>query len=430
MNKNIVILGTQWGDEGKGKIVDYLSTNSSYVVRYHGGHNAGHTLVLNGKKIVLHLIPSGLLHPKVIGIISNGVVISVSELVKEIEMLKRNNFFIENRLFISDAASLILPFHITMDIVREKKLGVNAIGTTGRGIGPAYEDKIARRSLRIGDLKNEKNLSIKLKKIVNYYNDQLLSIYKHKPFDYHLILKDLLEAKNIINDMITDTTIMLHDAIENKKIIIFEGAQGSFLDIDHGTYPYVTSSNSTIGGVITGTGVGPKNIDYILGVTKAYSTRVGNGPFPTELFNSIDSYLSKKGNEFGSTTGRKRRTGWLDGVALRYAVKLNSLSALCITKLDVLDDLKEIKICIAYQNVNTLEIYHNISFSNLENIQPIYETYTGWMEQTSGIKKIEELPKAAKNYIKCIEKIAGIPVHIISTGPDRNDTILVKNIFL
>ncbi|QCI17360.1 adenylosuccinate synthase [Buchnera aphidicola (Aphis helianthi)] len=430
MKKNIVILGTQWGDEGKGKIVDYLSKKSSYVVRYHGGHNAGHTLVVNTKKIILHLIPSGLLHTNVIGIISNGVVISISELIKEIEMLKKNSFIINKRLFISQSAALILPFHIAMDVAREKKLGINAIGTTGRGIGPAYEDKIARRSLRIGDLKNEKQLSIKLKKIVNYYNDQLVYIYKHEPFNYKVILKDLLKAKNIIDDMIADTTIMLHNAIKNQKTIIFEGAQGSLLDIDHGTYPYVTSSNSTIGGVITGTGVGPKNLNYILGVTKSYSTRVGNGPFPTEVFNSIDDYLTKKGNEFGSTTGRKRRTGWLDGVALRYSVKLNSLSALCITKLDVLDGLKEIKICTAYQDINTLKIYSSLSFFNLTNIKPIYETYPGWMENTSGVQNIEDLPNAARHYIKCIEKIAKVPVHIISTGPDRNDTILIKNIFL
>lgn len=430
MKKNIVILGTQWGDEGKGKIVDYLSKNSSFVVRYHGGHNAGHTLVVDQKKIILHLIPSGVLHPNVIGVISNGVVISIFDLVKEIEMLKKNHFFINERLFISNAASLILPFHISMDIAREKKLGVNSIGTTGRGIGPAYEDKIARRALRIGDLKNEKTLSVKLEKIVDYYNDQLISIYNDEPFDYKVILKNLLKAKNIIDDMITDTNIMLYNAIKNKKIIIFEGAQGSLLDIDHGTYPYVTSSNSTIGGVITGTGIGPKNLDYILGVTKAYSTRVGNGPFPTEVFDRIDSYLSKKGNEFGSTTGRKRRTGWLDGVALRYSVQLNSLSALCITKLDVLDGLEEIKVCIGYQNINTSEIHTISSFNNLENIKPIYEVYPGWMQTTLGVKKIEDLPILAQNYIKCIEKIAGIPVDIVSTGPDRNDTILVRNIFL
>ncbi|CAL4325916.1 Adenylosuccinate synthetase [Buchnera aphidicola (Protaphis terricola)] len=430
MKKNIVILGTQWGDEGKGKIVDYLSQYSSYVVRYQGGNNAGHTLVVDGKKIVLHLIPSGVLHPNVIGVISNGVVISLIDLVKEIKMLKDYNFFINNRLYISNASSLILPFHIKIDLLREKKLGLNAIGTTGRGIGPAYEDKIARRSIRVGDLKNKKNLSNKLKKIVSYYNDQLVSIYKSSPFDYQVILADLLQIKSIIYDMIKDTTLLLHQAIKNKKTIIFEGAQGSLLDIDHGTYPYVTSSNSTIGGVITGTGIGSKNLDYILGVTKAYSTRVGNGPFPTEVFNDIDCYFSTIGKEFGSTTGRKRRTGWLDGVALRYSVELNSLSALCITKLDVLDNLKEIKICIAYQDVFTSEIYSNFSFCILEHVKPIYKTFPGWMKKTSGIRNIKDLPNPAYCYIKYIEKIAGIPVHMISTSPDRNDIIMIKHPFL
>ncbi|CAL4325930.1 adenylosuccinate synthase [Buchnera aphidicola] len=429
MKKNIVILGTQWGDEGKGKIVDFLSSNSSYVVRYHGGNNAGHTLVVNKKKIILHLIPSGLLYPNVIGIISNGVVISPFELIKEIKMLEENGYFINKRLYISPSAPLILPYHIQMDLAREKKLGNYLLGTTGRGIGPAYEDKIARRSLQIGDLKNKKELSRKLEIIVDYYNSQLVSFYKCKPIDYKNILKDLLEITDFIYDMIQDTTNILHQAIKDKKRIIFEGAQGSLLDIDHGTYPYVTSSNSTIGGVMTGTGLGPKNLDYILGVTKAYSTRVGQGPFPTELFNDVDHYLSTTGQEFGSTTGRKRRTGWLDGVALRYAVKINSLSALCITKLDVLDNLKEIKICTSYKNINSLENYNNFSNVNLNNIIPIYEVYPGWMKKTSGIKNIEDLPQEARNYIHHIEKIAKIPVDIISTGPDRLDTILVKKLF-
>ncbi|QCI25184.1 adenylosuccinate synthase [Buchnera aphidicola (Rhopalosiphum padi)] len=429
MNKNIVILGTQWGDEGKGKIVDFLSSNSAYVVRYHGGHNAGHTLVVNGKKIILHLIPSGLLYPNVIGIISNGVVISPFELVKEIEMLEKNNYFINERLFISESAPLILPYHIAMDLAREKKLGINAIGTTGRGIGPAYEDKIARRALRIGDLKNTKELSIKLEVIVDYYNNQLVSFYKQKSISYKEILKDLLKVKDLIFNMIKDTSTILHKAIKDKKRIIFEGAQGTLLDIDHGTYPYVTSSSSTTGGVITGTGIGPKHLGYVLGITKAYTTRVGKGPFPTELFDEIDNYLSKKGKEFGSTTGRKRRTGWLDGVALRYAVKINSLSALCITKLDVLDDLEEIKICISYKDINTSKIYKDFSVFNLENITPVYEVHPGWKEKTSGIKRIEDLPEAARNYIKRIEEIAQIPVDIISTGPDRSDTILVKTLF-
>jgi len=429
MKNNIVILGTQWGDEGKGKIVDFLSSESSYVVRYHGGHNAGHTLVANGKKIVLHLIPSGLLYPNVIGIIANGVVVSPFELIKEIKMLEKNNCFIKERLFISESAPLILPYHIEMDLAREKKLGINAIGTTGRGIGPAYEDKIARRALRIGDLKNTKNLSIKLEIIVDYYNNQLVSFYKRKPLKYKEILKDLLKVKDLIFNMIKDTSRILHTAMKNKKRIIFEGAQGTFLDIDHGTYPYVTSSNSTLGGVITGTGIGPKNLDYILGITKSYTTRVGKGPFPTELFNEVDDYLSKNGQEFGSTTGRKRRTGWLDGVALRHAVKINSLSGLCLTKLDVLDNLKKIKICTSYKDVKTLKKCKYFSSFNLDTVEPVYEVYPGWMKKTSGINKIADLPKEARDYINRIEQIAKIPIDIISTGPDRLHTILVNPIF-
>ncbi|QCI22989.1 adenylosuccinate synthase [Buchnera aphidicola] len=429
MNKNIVILGTQWGDEGKGKIVDCLTSDGSYVVRYQGGHNAGHTLVVNGKKIVLHLIPSGMLHENVIGIIANGVVVSPLALIKEIKMLEQHNVFVNKRLFISSASPLILEYHIAMDIAREKKLGISALGTTGRGIGPAYEDKIARRALRIGDLKNEKTLSIRLEKIVSYYNHQLVSFYKHKPVDYKIVLRDLLPTIDVIYDMIKDTTNVLHKAIKDKKKIVFEGAQGSFLDIDHGTYPYVTSSNSTIGGVITGTGVGPKNLDYILGVTKAYSTRVGYGPFPTELFDDTDKHFSKKGHEFGSTTGRKRRTGWLDAVSLSRSVNINSLSGLCITKLDILDGLNEIKICTAYKNIHTSEI---ISFSDVdewENIIPIYETYPGWRKKTLGTKKLKDLPYEARNYISRIEEIIKIPIDIISTGPDRSDIILVRDVF-
>ncbi|CAL4326616.1 adenylosuccinate synthase [Buchnera aphidicola] len=427
MNKNIVILGMQWGDEGKGKIVDCLTLDSSYVVRYQGGHNAGHTLVVNGEKIILHLIPSGILHSHVIGIIANGVVVSPLELVKEIKMLEYRNIIVNKRLILSNASPLILEYHIAMDIAREKKLGINALGTTGRGIGPAYEDKIARRALRLGDLKDEKKLAIRLEKIVDYYNHQLVSFYKQKSIDYKVVLRNLLPTIDLIYDMIQDTTCILHQAIKENKKIIFEGAQGSFLDIDHGTYPYVTSSNTTVGGVVTGTGVGPKNLDYILGITKSYSTRVGYGPFPSELFDSIDAHLSKKGNEFGSTTGRKRRTGWLDTVSLCRAVKINSLSGLCITKLDVLDGLNEIKICTSYKNNKTLEIITFPDSDDWENITPIYETHPGWNKQTLGIKKLEHLPYAARNYISRIEEITQIPVDLISTGPDRSDIIFIKN---
>ncbi|ANZ22744.1 adenylosuccinate synthetase [Buchnera aphidicola (Diuraphis noxia)] len=428
MNKNIAILGTQWGDEGKGKIVDCLTKDAAYVVRCQGGHNAGHTLVVNGEKIILHLIPSGLLHENVIGVIANGVVISPSALIEEIKMLEKHKIFIKNRLYISNSAPLILKYHIKMDIAREKKLGFHAIGTTGRGIGPAYEDKIARRALRVSDLKDEKRLSERLEKIVDYYNHQLVSFYKQKPVDYKKILKDLLPSIDLIQDMIQDTTHILHTAIKDNKKIVFEGAQGSFLDIDHGTYPYVTSSNTTIGGICSGTGVGPKHLHCIIGITKAYSTRVGNGPFPTELFNNIDEHFSKKGNEFGSTTGRKRRTGWLDAVSLCRAVKLNSVSSLCVTKLDVLDGLKEIKICTSYKDVSTSEKILTVNTINhWKNIKPIYETYPGWNKKTLGIKTFENLPCEAKNYLKRIESITKVPVDIISTGPERSDIIFLNN---
>lgn len=430
MHKNIIILGTQWGDEGKGKIVDALTSKNSYVVRYQGGHNAGHTLVVNEKKIVLHLIPSGLLHDNVIGIIAHGVVLSPFALFKEIEMLKNLGFHIKNRLFISDMSPLILKYHISMDIAREKKLGPNALGTTGRGIGPAYEDKISRRAILCGDLKDKKKLSLKLEKILHYYNHQFLSFYNQPIINYKDILNDLLPVIDFFYDMIQDTTDILHNIIKNKKKVIFEGAQGSFLDIDHGTYPYVTSSNSTVGGVITGTGIGPKNLDYILGITKAYSTRVGNGPFPTELFDDIDKHLSYYGHEFGSTTGRKRRTGWLDIVLLCRAIYLNSLSALCLTKLDVLDGLKEIKICIAYKNIHTLEITKYPSMYNLEHMSPIYEIHPGWMQKTQGIKKFQHLPNEAQKYIHRIEELTDTPISIISTGPDRLHTIFIKDFTL
>ncbi|AEO08330.1 adenylosuccinate synthase [Buchnera aphidicola] len=429
MKKNIVILGTQWGDEGKGKIVDCISSDAAYVVRYQGGHNAGHTLVINDQKIVLHLIPSGLLHKNVIGIIANGVVVSPTELIKEIQMLEKNNIIVNKRLFISSSSPLILPYHIEMDLAREKKLGMNALGTTGRGIGPAYEDKIARRALRIGDLKNEKTLSVRLEKIVDYYNHQFVNFYQYKSMNYKIILNNLLPIIELIYDMIKDTTNILHSAIKNKKKIVFEGAQGTLLDIDHGTYPYVTSSNSTIGGVMTGTGIGPRNIDCIIGITKAYSTRVGCGPFPTELFDNIDKHFSSKGHEFGSTTGRKRRTGWLDAVSLCRSVHINSISSLCITKLDVLDGLDEIKICTSYKNIYTSEIILFPDINEWDDVLPIYETHPGWKQKTLGIKKIEDLPKQARNYINRIQEITNIPISIISTGPDRSDIIFINDIF-
>ncbi|QNS01732.1 MAG: adenylosuccinate synthase [Buchnera aphidicola (Pentalonia nigronervosa)] len=429
MNKNIVILGTQWGDEGKGKIVDVLALSGSYVVRYQGGHNAGHTLVVDGKKIVLHLIPSGLVRHDVIGIIANGVVVSPIALFNEIKMLQKNHIFVQNRLFISEHAPLILKFHIALDIAREKELKKNMIGTTNRGIGPAYEDKIARRALRIGDLKDTDTLLIKLEEITDYYNRQLVHFYKLCAIDYKKIFNNLLPIIDLIHNMIQDTSVILDTAINNQKKIIFEGAQGSFLDVDHGTYPYVTSSNCTIGGVITGSGIGPKNLDYILGISKAYSTRVGCGPFPTEIFDDIEKHFLIHGHEFGSTTGRKRRIGWLDIVLLRKAIRINSLSGLCLTKLDVLDGLKEIKICIAYKNVKTSQIITSFTTYNWDDIVPIYKIYSGWTKKTLGAKKLADLPYEARYYINSIEKMINIPIHIISTGPDRSDVIFIDDIY-
>lgn len=428
MGKNIVVLGTQWGDEGKGKIVDLLTDKAQYVVRYQGGHNAGHTIVIDGKKTVLHLIPSGILNKKVINIIGNGVVISPDALIKEITMLNSHGIPVLKNLLISASCPLILKYHIAMDLAREKFHKSQAIGTTGRGIGPSYEDKIARRGLCIGDCFNEQILCDKLKIIIEYYNFQLVHYYKVQAINYDEILNSIIIFSKIIKNIIVDVSEILDTARKNGDSIIFEGAQGTMLDINHGTYPYVTSSNTVAGGVSVGTGFGPRYLDYILGIMKAYTTRVGYGPFPTELFDNTGKYLCDIGNEFGSTTGRRRRTGWLDIVAIRRAVIINSLSGFCITKLDVLDGVQELKICIAYQMLDG-SIIHNtpLLYDDWKTIKPIYEILPGWNTSTVGITSIRKLPKAARQYIERIEEITEIPVDIISTGPDRNDTIIVHN---
>jgi len=348
MSNNVVVLGTQWGDEGKGKVVDLLTEKAKYVVRYQGGHNAGHTLVINGEKTVLHLIPSGILRNNVISIIANGVVLSPSALMKEMHELENKGIPVRDRLLISEVCPLILPYHIALDQAREKARGNKAIGTTGRGIGPAYEDKVARRGLRVGDLRDRQAFAEKLKNIMEYHNSQLVNYYKTDAIDYQTVLDEIFAIADVLIAMIADIPTLLESARKNGEKIMFEGAQGTLLDIDHGTYPYVTSSNTTAGGVAPGTGFGPRYVGYVLGIVKAYSTRVGAGPFPTELFDDIGEYLCKQGNEFGATTGRRRRTGWLDIVAIRKAVQLNSVSGFCLTKLDVLDGLKEIKVCIGY----------------------------------------------------------------------------------
>ncbi|CAI1016032.1 adenylosuccinate synthase [Serratia grimesii] len=430
MGKNVVVLGTQWGDEGKGKVVDLLTERAQYVVRYQGGHNAGHTLVINGEKTVLHLIPSGILRDNVTSIIGNGVVLAPDALMKEMGELEARGIPVRERLLLSEACPLILPYHVALDNAREKARGAKAIGTTGRGIGPAYEDKVARRGLRVSDLFNKETFAVKLKEIVDYHNFQLVNYYKVEAVDYQATLDYVLSIADILTAMVVDVSELLDGARKRGDLIMFEGAQGTLLDIDHGTYPYVTSSNTTAGGVATGSGIGPRYVDYVLGIVKAYSTRVGAGPFPTELFDETGEYLCKQGNEFGATTGRRRRTGWLDAVAVRRSVQINSLSGFCLTKLDVLDGLKEVKICVGYRMPDGREMTTTpLAAEGWEGIEPIYESMPGWSDTTFGVKEHSKLPQAALDYIKRIEELTGVPVDIISTGPDRSETMILRDPF-
>ncbi|MEE3056644.1 MAG: adenylosuccinate synthase, partial [Pseudomonadota bacterium] len=352
MAKNVVVLGTQWGDEGKGKVVDLLTDRAKYVVRYQGGHNAGHTLVIDGEKTVLHLIPSGILRDNVTCIIGNGVVLSPDALMKEMTMLEERGVPVRERLKISEACPLILPYHIALDVAREKARGAKAIGTTGRGIGPAYEDKVARRGLRVGDLFNAEDFAAKLKEVLDVHNFTLTQYYGEEAVDFDETLKGAMEVADILKAMVVDVTDELDKAHNAGLPIMFEGAQGTLLDIDHGTYPYVTSSNTTVGGVATGAGFGPLKLDYVLGIVKAYTTRVGSGPFPTELECEVGQHLGVKGHEFGATTGRKRRTGWFDAVAMKRSVQINSITGFCLTKLDVLDGLESLQICVGYKDAD------------------------------------------------------------------------------
>ncbi|MEY4922004.1 MAG: adenylosuccinate synthase [Pseudomonadota bacterium] len=430
MGKNVVVLGTQWGDEGKGKVVDLLTERAKYVVRYQGGHNAGHTLVINGKKTVLHLIPSGILRENVTSIIGNGVVLAPEALMNEMKELEARGVPVRERLLLSEACPLILPYHVALDNAREKARGEKAIGTTGRGIGPAYEDKVARRGLRVGDLFNKETFAIKLKEIVDYHNFQLVHYYKTDAVDYQKVLDDVLAVADILTAMVVDVSELLDNARKRGDFMMFEGAQGTLLDIDHGTYPYVTSSNTTAGGVATGSGLGPRYVDYVLGIVKAYSTRVGAGPFPTELNDETGEFLRKQGNEYGATTGRSRRTGWLDIVAVRRAVQINSLSGFCMTKLDVLDGLNEVKLCVGYRMPDGRKVDTTpLAAEGWEGIEPIYETMPGWSGTTFGVKEHSKLPQAALNYIKRVEELTGVPVDIISTGPDREETMILRDPF-
>lgn len=427
MNKNIIILGAQWGDEGKGKIVDLLMEQANVVVRFQGGHNAGHTLVLNGKKTILRLIPSGILHSHVQCLIGNGVVLSPTALLQEMEELEQQNVPVSDRLRISALCPLILASHVALDQAREKAKGSAAIGTTGRGIGPAYEDKIARRALRLGDLFHSEKWINQLEQLLDYHNF-LLKNYYHAPMvDLYEVKNTLLTLIPRLKPLVADVAVLLQQARIKKQHLVFEGAQGTLLDIDHGTYPFVTSSNTVAGAAGSGTGFGPRYFDYVLGVVKAYTTRVGSGPFPSELQDEMGQYLAKKGNEFGSVTGRPRRCGWLDMVMLRRSIYLNSLSALCITKLDVLDGLSVVRICTGYQYQGKTLTDVSADIEILSQAEPIYEDFPGWSESTEGVTSFTKLPENAQTFLLRIEEMAGIPVDIVSTGPDRNETILLRH---
>lgn len=429
MSKNVVIIGSQWGDEGKGKLIDLLTNKSQAVIRFQGGHNAGHTVVVNGKKTILHLLPSGVLHENVMNYIGNGVILSMTALVKEINGLKEEGVDITKRLRVSESCGLLMPYHPIIDQAQETALGANAIGTTKRGIGPAYVDKIARIGLRASDIRNEAVFVDKFRANFDYHNFILQSYYKTPALDYAQMLDEVLTNAQVVRPLLVDIPIKLLEHMAKGDNLLFEGAQGTFLDIDHGTYPFVTSSNTTAGAISIGSGFGPLYLDYVLGVCKAYTTRVGAGPFPTELSDDIGKYLATKGNEFGATTGRPRRCGWLDIALMRRSVLLNSITALGLTKLDVLDELEIIKICVGYK-LNGQII--NVSPGNIEDFkacEPIYEKLPGWQESTAGVRSIEQLPKAARNYIDRIAELLGVKIALIATGPERSDTIVIEHPF-
>ncbi len=429
MGKNVVVVGTQWGDEGKGKIVDLLTDRAAAVARFQGGHNAGHTLVIGGDKTVLHLIPSGILREGVNCLIGNGVVLSLEALITEANALVANGVPVFERLRISPGCPLILPSHSALDLAREKAKGKAAIGTTGRGIGPAYEDKVSRRALRVSDLFVRENFAAKLGEVLDYHNFLLKHYFRAETVDFNETLDASLAAAEVIAPITADVTQILNDLAGQGESILFEGAQGTFLDIDHGTYPFVTSSNTVAAAASTGTGIGPRNLDYILGIVKAYTTRVGAGPFPTELFDDTGEHIANVGAEFGATTGRPRRCGWFDAVALRRSIVNSSVSGLCVTKLDVLDDLETIQICVGYEIDGEAIPGVPVIVDRFADVEPVYEEHPGWQASTVGITDYEALPKEARSYLARIEELAGVPVDIISTGPDREQTIIKQHPF-
>ena len=435
--RNVVVIGTQWGDEGKGKVVDWLTDHAQAVVRFQGGHNAGHTLIIGGKKTILRLIPSGIMHQQVICYIGNGVVLSPEALFKEIGELEAAGLDVRSRLKVSEAATLILPYHVAIDHAREKKRGSDKIGTTGRGIGPAYEDKVARRALRVQDFFYPDQFAAKLKENLDYHNFALTQYYKVEALDFKKVLEEAMSYAERIKSMVVDVSSALYAAEQAGQNLLFEGAQGTLLDIDHGTYPFVTSSNCVAGNAAAGSGVGPGSLHYILGITKAYCTRVGAGPFPSELYDHenpakqdpVGIRLAEVGKEFGSVTGRPRRTGWLDAAALKRSIQINGLTGLCITKLDVLDGIKTIRLCVGYKlDGKTLDVLPR-GAEAVARCEPIYEDFAGWTDSTVGITDWNKLPKTAQDYLKRVQEICGKPIAMVSTGPERDETILLQHPF-
>ncbi|MEO8386502.1 MAG: adenylosuccinate synthase [Betaproteobacteria bacterium] len=429
MTRNVVVIGTQWGDEGNGKIVDWLTDEVAAVVRFQGGHNAGHTLVVNGKKTILRLIPSGILHPQVTCYIGNGVVLSPHALLQEIDELAFAGVDVMSRLRISEACPLILPYHVAIDQARELALGLEKLGTTGRGIGPCYEDKVARRAIRLHDLYFPQRFREKLVEVLDYHNFVLKNYLKAETVSIDTIFDATLKMGERLKPMIADVSADLNRLMAEGKSLLFEGAQAALLDVDHGTYPYVTSSNCLAGQASAGAGVGPQALNYVLGITKAYATRVGSGPFPTELENDVGDRLRKRGNEFGSVTGRPRRCGWFDAAALKRAAQINGLSGLCITKLDVLDGLETLRICTGYKIDGRVTDILPYGADSIAHCEPIFEDHPGWSDSTYGVKSWDGLPKNAQTYLKRIEQLVGTSIDLVSTGPDREETVVVRHPF-
>ncbi|NDU86353.1 MAG: adenylosuccinate synthase [Ferrovum sp.] len=430
MARNVVVVGTQWGDEGKGKLVDWLTDRVDGVVRFQGGHNAGHTLVIGGRKTILSLIPSGILRESVACYIGNGVVLSPDALMREIQMLENSGVDVTPRLFISEACPLILSYHVAIDKAREEARGEGRIGTTGRGIGPAYEDKVARRGLRVQDIFHPGTLDAKLRDLLDYHNFVLTRYFSAPAVELEVVRDEALRWAEKLRPLVTDVSRRLFEANQAGKNLLFEGAQGTLLDIDHGTYPFVTSSNCIAGAASTGSGVGPQQLEYVLGITKAYTTRVGSGPFPTELADAVGQRLSAVGREFGAVTGRARRTGWFDAVALKRSIQINGVTGLCVTKLDVMDGLETVKICTSYRMADgTRQDILPLGAEALEGCTPVYEELPGWSDSTVGVEDYERLPKAAQRYLERMAEVCAVPIDVISTGPDRRETIVMRHPF-